>query len=88
MNGCVKTLGEVRREMKQQRSPAIVETRENFGIGVEKGIYSFKNGYGLWHDGFHETNLMVPEWYDKYAIWGSMYPYVCWYPNEEKDGVE
>ena len=82
MNGNVKTLGEILREMKQQRSPAIVVTREDFGVGVQEGIYSPENGYGLWHDGFRETNRMVPEWYDKYAIWGSMYPYVCWYPNE------
>ena len=72
MEGRIKTIGEVQREFRKE-NVEVIETKEYYkelldGTARQK----YQKGYFLFHDGYRETNLLVPK---NYYI--NKYPYVC-----------
>lgn len=84
MDGKMKTLGEVRREMCRHGNAAVHPTATLLTL-LRTGEITPKDGYGLYHDGFRETNRMMSFSPIILESDAKVYPYVCWYKKEDEE---
>ena len=79
MEGRIKTLGEVQREMRRQ-SADVIRSSDYLKDLIEDPIsfaQKYNKGFGLYHDGWNETHYLVQRSIPLIQRQISKYPYIC-----------
>ena len=74
-----KTLEDVKHDAEKDGCGADVMTTLEFAEAVERGSFTYYDGFGFFHDGVSELDLGVPLDVRLLIALAEHYPYVCWY---------